>query len=482
MSHRDSLQELRRSAGELALEGIDLSQIDVDAVLRQSHIDCAERVRPGTPYYPLFLILIVMTTGIWADQRLGLACAILVLLGVAFWRSLAIRWVVRGQADGPTLGPPLVTSILTMGSITGWLVYARGFETSSFLALLCSGVFVIVGSILIAMHRSLSSRFLIAGIAPIILGVGWDLDAPRATLIFFVLALAIITSKMSASFRLEYWREVLTTQLVESQKRHLETAQQLAEEAGRARDDLLRNLTHELRTPMNGVLGLLQLAQSQSDPSEKEALLHLVEDSAKEMLHQVNRVLDLQTPRVEQKLRSSLFHPRIFFEQWMQRFRANAAQKHLALKLRIHDDLPSELVLDTVRLQSIFTNLLDNAIKFTNEGRVDVFVYGVAIDDQRYRLGIAVRDTGPGIAEGMRGVIFEPYRQLDASVTRAHGGLGIGLAIVKMQTELMGGSVDVNCDGDEGSTFRVEVDVRLPQPSEPTPATPQTTEAEPAAI
>jgi signal transduction histidine kinase len=458
----DAVREIRSSAGSTAIEGVDFDAIDADRLLRQSHMDLAERAKPGTPIYPVAFLVIAVATGLGSLQVPMVTIIELALITTALWRAWAIKKTLGDGESGTCLRLPMLASNFTYGAASGWLVALHGFEAAPFLALLSAGVFSVIGSLLASTDRRSAVRFLIAGTVPIMLGVAWDMNAPRGALLLFVVALTATTFRLVAAFGREYWRQLIATALINAQKKELEVARSGAEEAGRMRDDLVRNFTHELRTPMNGVIGILQLAHVQTDPEERKELLAVAEQSAKTMLDQVNRVLDIETPHLEQALRPRTIRPRIFFESWGNRFHASAIAKGLKLKLRVNDDIPPELLIDDVRLRSIVTNLLDNAIKFTDEGRVDVFVYGIPITDSCFRLGIAVRDTGPGVPEEFGDAVFEPYRQLDPSVTRAHGGLGIGLAIVKMQAQLLGGTVDLNSEVGEGSTFRVEVDSQIP--------------------
>lgn len=243
-----------------------------------------------------------------------------------------------------------------------------------------------------------------------------------------------------------------------------------AQEANRLKDEFLASLSHELRTPLNAMLGWIQLLRSGQLPEAKQArALDAIERSAELQARLMGDLLDVSAATTGKlRLTREAVDVAPLIEGVVESMRAAAEDKGLELHTTIGE--VGNRNLDPSRLQQIVANLLSNAVKFTSPGgRVDTIVSDVTGD-----LCIVVADTGPGIPPDFLPFVFDRFRQADASPTREHAGLGLGLAIVRHLVELHGGTVEAGSAPGEGATFTV----RLPAsgPSRSSPALPRDAE------
>jgi len=269
---------------------------------------------------------------------------------------------------------------------------------------------------------------------------------------------------------------------LEIQARDLEEAGRRAEQANVAKAQFLATVSHEIRTPMNGVLGTTELLlQTRLDPVQRH-LAETASQSATALLALIDDVLDLS--RIEASkltLNATVFDLRALVHEAVDLMATTARGKPVALSGTISWRLPDRVVGDAMRLRQVLVNLLHNAVKFTERGRIVLDVTVLGATDEAVQLRFEVRDTGIGIAEDQFDSVFDAFTQVDASSTRRYGGSGLGLAIVKELAELMGGRVGVDSRVDQGSTFWLELTLaRAPAPA-PTPPPVETSDAVPAA-
>ena len=255
----------------------------------------------------------------------------------------------------------------------------------------------------------------------------------------------------------EYLGIVGTSPDVTERKRmeeNLNEARMAAERASEAKSRFLANISHELRTPMNAILGLVDLAlPKQTDATAKE-FLQTTRESADLLLTLLNDLLDsskIEAGKLE--LESSPFSLRRMLDQMMRVLAVRASEAGLAFSCRIPAELPDAVVGDQVRLRQVLLNLAGNAIKFTEQGEVELSVRAVSQDSEVVCLEFAVRDTGIGISPSEIEHLFQPFSQADASTTRRFGGTGLGLSICSSIVRMMSGNIWVESEPGKGSTF-----------------------------
>lgn len=237
-------------------------------------------------------------------------------------------------------------------------------------------------------------------------------------------------------------------------------------EANRLKSELLANVSHDLVTPLNAILGYADMLQSEVYGPLSEEQRHTVERimvNARQLSSLINDLLaqaQVQAGRLE--LMPTLFSPPNLVKDIITILGAQARAKGLTLSGELADDVPSSLSGDPQRLRQILASLVGNAIKFTAEGTVSIRVFRP--DASRWALQVS--DTGCGIPEEARGHIFDLFWQIDGSPTREHNGIGLGLALVKELVELMGGRIELESRVGHGSTFTVLLPLNLPQQEE----------------
>ena len=248
-----------------------------------------------------------------------------------------------------------------------------------------------------------------------------------------------------------------SAELIEDLKIAKEQAES-ANTANIAKSRFLANMSHEIRTPMNGIIIMAKLLERTGLTQEQQKYVSLLKDAGKNLVNIINDILDLS--RIESsdiELERGDFDLHAEIDSAMAILSLSAKEKGLELSLLIDPDVPLLLKGDAIRLCQVINNLVNNAIKFTQQGSVSLHIFKVAEKEKQVILRFLVQDSGIGIAADKLETIFEPFKQADNSTTRDFGGTGLGLTISRKLVELMGGIVHVKSVEGEGTTFWFEV-------------------------
>lgn len=259
------------------------------------------------------------------------------------------------------------------------------------------------------------------------------------------------------TFQLEHEKDGLLNELAH--------ASEVAERSNRAKTEFLANISHELRTPMNGIIGMGDLLALEAlTPEQQELLLHQRE-SADRLMVLINHLIKLSALEAGHvRIKHAPFAVSGMLEGLLSGHQKAAAEKHLSLSLHTDPALSGILLGDPDRLRQIFDHLVGNAIKFTEQGGINIVAKLVERQDNAVTIGFSVVDSGPGMSPDELEIINGLLVQGDGSTIRKHGGIGVGLPIARKLVELMGGELVVNSEFGKGCTFRFSLPFDLPQP------------------
>src|SRR5881628_3218680 len=433
----------------------DLARLLQARLLRESTL--------GVWVHPILIAVVVALA--WPDAPhdllLGWGGAVLLTallrgawIYVASRRRLSERAVRNGVRSTVTL------LAITWGVGGALVLPLVPFETTALILVILAGL--IASALTTLAADPLSIRGFLAGIAlPVFVSLATS-DQPHhqaAAIVVAVFTLGMAVVARRAHITLVDHLQVTARLAVseEAAKRAeavMREARDLAERVARARSTFLANMSHEIRTPMNAVLGFVELVLDTELATEQRRALELVRSSSETLLTILNDILDYSKIEAEHlELEAIPFDLPKVVHGTATLLAVRAREKHLELTVDVPPDVPQMVRGDPTRVRQVLMNLIGNAIKFTEEGEVDVSAQVTQRDGDQASVRFRVHDTGIGISDEQLTTIFQEFSQADASMTRRYGGTGLGLAIARRLVALMGGELVVASELGRGSEF-----------------------------
>jgi len=410
----------------------------------------------------------------WANAATPFFIGCAGLFGSQFARSFLqtathSRWLDR-LLLALVLFSALVVGLSLMTSYALALRLATALALTFTVVIFAAGIFAWLRGLRVARYFIIAwSAFLLGGIINTLMVLGY---LPNVFLTMYSSqigsAIEVALLSLALADRINAMREQQAQTLLDAGQK-LEVLNQQLARSNQLKDEFLATLTHELRTPMNGVIGSLELMQTVEMDPELEQYQQTAAGSARDMMRMVNGILTLTELQAGKLTASpSAFSLRGVVEAMRVQFEGNATGKSLDFKVDVAPNVPDRLYGDSARLVQCLECLLDNAIKFTRVGGVALRVTGKTVKPNRLALTFAVIDTGIGFTDLGEATLYQRFFQLDGSMTREYGGLGIGLAICRQLIELLGGRLTHRSEPGRGSRFQLDVECDI-QASEAPP-------------
>jgi len=452
------------------------------AVLVQAkQVEAVYNASPAAIAVMPFAVLLLAWVQWDAQPHLPLVLWAAALLATYAWRAgLLLAWqrARPGDASQAVWGRRLVSAVAAQAlfwAVVPWLFPPPDGAATTVVVNVLVGV-AVLGVVSLFNYPSAAAAFATVIMLSLSFWLAFMQNVPAAYVGLIALVIFVMLA-MIRNYRLLLASEVRLRlergRLIEE----LRGAKQAAEQANAAKSEFLAIVGHEIRNPLNGVLGTVRLLREEPLTPRQRDWLETIAYSGDAVVTLLDDLLDLskiEAGRLE--LEHIDFDLRRLAEATLLLLRARAEEKGLALALDIDPGVPLRLKGDPTRLRQVLLNLVSNAVKFTNRGGVTVAVERLrGAADGSIRLDFQVRDTGIGIPEAAQARLFEPYGQADSSVARRFGGTGLGLAICRRIVEAMGGTIGVTSAPGEGSTFRFTLsfmpgEAAAPAEAEPLPA------------
>lgn len=403
----------------------------------------------------------------WANASTPFLIGAAGLFGCQFARSF-----LHTSDHSPWIDRALLL-LMALGALTMFLSLAASYALALRMATMLALWFILVIFVagIVAWHRGMRvaryfliawSAFLIGGQINTLMVLGY---LPHMFLTMYAgqigSALEVALLSLALADRINMMKEERARVLEETGRKLEEMNRELAE-SNRLKDQFLANVTHELRTPMHGVLGSLELMRTLELSGEMDQYQRIATGSAREMMQLVNDILaltELQAGRLQ--LHNESFDVRAVADELARTYGPRAAVRGLEFQVHIADHLPERLIGDATKLQQSLGYLLDNGIKFTPQGQVTLALSGPDEAGSRFVLEAEVIDTGIGFETPADDSLYQHFRQLNGSMTRQYGGLGIGLSLCRQLVELQGGEISYRSEVGSGSRFMVRLPLRL---------------------
>jgi signal transduction histidine kinase len=422
----------------------------------------ARRTLPGVWANLCMVQFLLVGSDFFKNEPIIASVFTFVVMALSIFRLFVLLRKEDFYSRSPELWRKLVAVSLSAGAIswgvlTGYITWRYGYSDWSDLLLTFCVLGLSSGSLISISPRLNVLRWFVVGmLGPCILGdllAGGQRGYAMASMTTIFAAFLLFQGQ---HLNREFWQAL-------RDRWQLESAKQLAEAANEAKSMFLANISHELRTPMNGILGVTELVLDTGLDEEQRELMDMQRTSAEALLRVLNDVLDYsKIDAKKMELEDREFDPHVIVSETTKLFSVQAGQKGLAFECEVAPDMPVRLIGDGGRLRQVLMNVVGNAVKFTSTGGVFVQAGVETRGPEECKLAFSVRDTGIGIPPEKHALIFQPFSQADGSMARRYGGTGLGLTISSRLVELMRGRLSLVSEPGNGSTFCFTVTMRMP--------------------